>query len=156
MDWSTIASTVVGGLIGIASTLTAEWVRSRRDRETSGRAARLQLYGDYLAALSRTRSDLRAVARSADVPAEQRASRALEAFLGGGAYELRYQVAIVAPEDVVEASTAAFRELRLLRERLQEGALRSDPVYAEARQRWERAFGELRARIRADLATFGR
>ncbi|MGP3975919.1 hypothetical protein ACTWQF_18325 [Streptomyces sp. 8N114] len=77
-------------------------------------------------------------------------------FLGGGAYELRYQVAIVAPEEVVEASTIAFRELRLLRERLREGALRTDAAVAEARRRWKEAFGKLRTRIRADLGASGR
>lgn len=151
MDWSTLASTATGGLIGVVSTLTAAWVRSRRDRASADHADRRRLYGEYLAALSRTRSQLRATARDTEAPAGDRSARALSAFHDGGAYELRYQVAITAPDDVVEASTAAFRTLRDMRDLLQAGAVRTDPAYARLRDRWEDAFAELRARMRRDL-----
>ncbi|MER7411971.1 MULTISPECIES: hypothetical protein [Streptomyces] len=151
MDWGTLASTATGGLIGVVSTLSAEWFRTRRDRESTDHADRRRLYGEYLAALSHTRSELRATARDTAASAEERARRALDSFHTGGAYELRYQVAITAPESVVAASTEAFRALRDMRDLLHTGALRTDPAYAASRDRWEDAFAELRARIRCDL-----
>ncbi len=151
MNWGSLASTVLGAVVGIASTLLADRARARRSREEGDQAARRQVYGDYLAALARTRNQLRIAARSADTPTEERARTALEAFRDGNAYELRYQVAIVAPEAVVGASTAAFRALRDLRDLVEGGAVHTEEGYLELRDRWEDAFAELRAAMRSDV-----
>lgn len=97
MDWAPLVSTSLGAVIGIASTLATDQVRTRRGRQDNDQAARRQLYGDYLAALARTRNQLRMAARPAGLPAAERARRAAEAFHEGNAYELRYQIAVVAP-----------------------------------------------------------
>ncbi|MFJ9615925.1 hypothetical protein [Streptomyces noursei] len=151
MNWGSLASTVLGAVIGIASTLMADRARARRSRAEGDQAARRQLYGDYLAALARTRNHLRIAARSADTPAEERARMALEAFRDGNAYELRYQVAIVAPDAVVDASTTAFRALRDVRDVVEAGAVHTAREYLELRDRWEDTFAELRAAMRADV-----
>lgn len=151
MDWGVLASTSVGAVIGIATTLAADHLRAKRSRADADEAARRQLYGDYLAALARTRNQLRMAARPDGLPAEERTRRAAEAFHEGNAYELRYQIAVVAPREVVEASTMAFRSLRDLRDRVAEGANHTDQTYVVARERWESLLAQLRVAMRRDL-----
>lgn len=122
MDWGPLVSTSLGAVIGIASTLATDQIRTKRGREDKDQAARQQLYGDYLAALARTRNHLRMAARPSGLPDGERVRRAAEAFHEGNAYELRYQIAVVAPREVVEASTAAFRSLRDLRDLMEGGS----------------------------------
>lgn len=109
------------------------------------------LYAEYLAALSRTWNEIRQAARNATAPADERARAAAEAFKAGGAYELRYQVSITASDGVEQSSVAAFRALRDLRDLVESGVAYTEPEYREARRHWDRLFGELRLRIRADL-----
>lgn len=151
MGWGPLASTSLGAVIGIASTLATDQMRTRRGREDKDEAARRQLYGDYLAALARTRNHLRMAARSAGLDSGERGRRAVEAFFEGNAYELRYQIAIVAPAEVVEASTNAFRSLRDLRDLVEAGALHTDQSHVDARERWELLLAELRMSMRRDL-----
>ncbi|MEU1660674.1 hypothetical protein ABZ527_31825 [Streptomyces griseofuscus] len=151
MDWGPLVSTSLGALIGIASTLATDQIRTKRGREDKEQAARQQLYGDYLAALARTRNHLRMAARPTGLSVEERARRAAEAFHEGNAYELRYQIAVVAPRAVVETSTAVFRSLRDLRDRVEEGALHTSQDYIQARDRWELLLAELRMAMRRDL-----
>lgn len=151
MDWAPLVSTTLGAVIGIASTLATDRARTRRGRQDTDRAARQQLYGDYLAALARTRNQIRMAARPTALPAAERTRRAAEAFHEGNAYELRYQIAVVAPQPVVEASTAAFRALRDLRDHVEAGAHHTSPDYVQARDRWELLLTELRRTMRRDL-----
>ena len=109
------------------------------------------MYAEYLSALSRTRNELRLAARNPQVPPDERARIATEAFKSGGAYELRYQVAITAPPAVVEASTAAFRALRDLRDLVEAGTTHHEPDYIRSRDAWEDLFSDLRSQIRKDL-----
>lgn len=151
MDWGTLASTSLGAAIGIVSTLATDQIRTRRGREDKDEAARRQLYGDYLAALARTRNLLRMAARSAAIDPGERERSAARAFSEGNAYELRYQIAVVAPAEVVRASTDAFRSLRDLRDLVEAGALHTDQSYMDARERWELLLAELRKSMRRDL-----
>ncbi|MGP3980869.1 hypothetical protein [Streptomyces sp. KR80] len=82
---------------------------------------RRQLYGEYLAALTRTRNQLKDIAGSTALVGDERARQAGEAYREGGAYELRYQMAITAPAQVVGPSEDALRRLRDMRDRIQEG-----------------------------------
>ncbi|MER5639499.1 hypothetical protein ABT095_21385 [Kitasatospora sp. NPDC002227] len=151
MDWSSFASTALGAVIGVTSTLIADRVRWRRDHQDKQQAARRQLYADYLAALSRTYNEIREAARNTAAPDGDRARAAVAAFKEGGAYELRYQVSITAPETVEEPSVSAFRALRKLRDLVESGTKYDDPEYVAAREEWDDLFDGLRARIRADL-----
>ncbi len=151
MDWGPLATTALGALIGVSSTLASEqlrWVRRRRDAD---QAAKRALYADYLAALSRTRNELRLAGRLVDASAAERARRAADSFKEGGAYEMRYHVALVAPRPVVAASTTAFRALRDIRDAIEDGADRSDEYYRSGRDRWNEAFAALRQEMRRDL-----
>lgn len=74
-----------------------------------------------------------------------------ELFLAPGAYEIRHQLAIIAPEDVVEAARAAFVVLRDTRDLLVEGAAIESREYSELENRFDAAVAELRRVMRRDL-----
>ena len=96
MDWGPLLGTALGAVVGVGSTLVSDRVRWRRDRTARQRDMKRQLYGEYLAALMRTRNQLKDIA-SSSLATEDRALKAGEAFREGGAYELRYQMSITAP-----------------------------------------------------------
>ncbi|MEZ0064289.1 hypothetical protein ABIA32_000267 [Streptacidiphilus sp. MAP12-20] len=151
MEWSSFASTALGAVIGVTSTLVADRVRWRRDHLDKRQDRQRQLYADYLTALSRTGNEIREAARSSSLSAPERGRMAVEAFKSGGAYELRYQVSISAPDEVEQSSVAAFRALRNLRDLVESGTAHDEASYREARQHWDDTFSELRSHIRADL-----
>lgn len=108
------------------------------------------MYADYTAALSRIRTALNECAQ-ADIPAGERSLRVRELFLAPGAYEIRHQLAIVAPPEVVEAARSAFIVLRDTRDLLVNGSSLNDTAYMEMEERFDAAVAELRTVMRLDL-----
>ncbi|MFG2496884.1 hypothetical protein ACGFSB_01505 [Streptomyces sp. NPDC048441] len=68
-----------------------------------------------------------------------------------GAYEIRHQLAITAPHDVVEASRAAFVVLRDTRDLLMDSAAVESTAYRALEDRFDSAVAELRKIMRRDL-----
>ncbi|MER5918290.1 hypothetical protein ABT124_50755 [Streptomyces sp. NPDC001982] len=154
MDWIPLLSTAFGAVIGVAATLLADRVRARSNRQEEDRALRRRLYGDYLAALSLTRHNLRTAARSSSVSPAERVRMALDSFKEAGVYQARYQVSLVAHEPVVEASTSAFNALRSLRDLVEVGGgSHGDPAYRAAQDAWAACFATLRQCMRRDLGS---
>ena len=151
MDWSSPLSTLLGALIGVSSTLAVDRVRADRERLDKDKAVKRQVYADYLAALTRTRNELRSAARDPEAAPEDCRRTAVEALRDGGAYELRYQVAVLAPTAVDQASVDAFHALRDMHDLVEEGAVHTDPDYREAHRRWDERFTSLRELVRKDL-----
>ncbi|MFC8826640.1 hypothetical protein ACFT9I_15005 [Streptomyces sp. NPDC057137] len=87
----------------------------------------------------------------ADIPAEERPQRVRELFLAPGAYEIRHQLAIVAPHVVVEAARTAFVVLRDTRDLLLRGPAIDNAAYTELENRFDTAVAELRSVMRRDL-----
>ncbi|MFJ9676824.1 hypothetical protein ACIRP2_02025 [Streptomyces sp. NPDC101194] len=125
MDWGTLLGTALGALVGVGSTLIVDRLRWQRDQTARQRDIKRQLYGEYLAALMRTRNQLKDIA-SSSLAAQDRALQAGEAFREGGAYELRYQMSITASAVVAEHSDASLRRLRDVRNQIREGATGDD------------------------------
>ncbi|MEV8362564.1 hypothetical protein [Streptomyces niveus] len=150
MEWISLASTALGAAIGVGSTLLADRVRWRRERAGQNLDVRRQMYADYTAALSRIRTALNECAQ-ADIPAGERSLRVRELFLAPGAYEIRHQLAIVAPPEVVEAARTAFIVLRDTRDLLVNGSSLNDRAYMEMEERFDAAVAELRTVMRLDL-----
>lgn len=147
-----LLTTVLGAVIGVGATLVADLTRASRSQREGDRASKRQAYGDYLAALSLTRHNLRVAARSSVASVDDRARLAFDAFKDAKAYEMRYQVALVAPDQVIEASTSAFNALRSLRDLVEGGGgTHDDPAYRAAQDQWANRFAELRHRMRSDL-----
>ncbi|MFH9121464.1 hypothetical protein [Streptomyces globisporus] len=150
MEWIPLVSTALGAAIGIGSTLLADRARWRRDRAGQDLDVRRQLYADYTAALSRIRTALNECAQE-DIPTAERTRRVREEFLTPGAYEIRHQLAIVAPPEIVGAARAAFVVLRDTRDLLAAGASVDDAAYADLEERFDSAVAALRTVMRLDL-----
>ncbi len=144
---------MAGALIGIGSTMVADRSRWKRDRRDHEQDVKRQVYAEYMAALSRSRREIRFAASEPGMEVEQRAQLARESFNGGSKYELRYQISVIAPEDVVDAAATAFHALRDLQDRVTEGHLRDSKPYALAREEYDRSFADLRHRIRSDIGS---
>ncbi|OXY83976.1 hypothetical protein [Streptomyces sp. 2R] len=130
MEWISLASTALGAGIGIGSTLLVDRVRWRRERAGHDLDVRRQMYADYTA---------------------ERPRRVREVFLTPGAYEIRHQLAIVAPPEIVEAARSAFVALRGTRDLLVAGAAADDAAYVELEGMFDAAVAELRTVMRLDL-----
>ncbi|MEE1736941.1 hypothetical protein PUR49_10575 [Streptomyces sp. BE147] len=150
MEWISPVSTALGAVIGVGSTLLTDRFRWRRERAGQNLDTRRQLYADYTASLSRIRTALNECART-NIPAEERPRRVRELFLAPGAYEIRHQLAIIAPREVVEAARSAFVVLRDTRDLLVEGATADSRAYGELEERFDAAVVELRDVMRRDL-----
>jgi hypothetical protein len=150
MEWISPVSTLLGAVIGVGSTLMADRISWRRDRAGQSLDVRRQLYADYTAALSRMRTALNECVQ-ADFPVEERPQRVRELFLAPGAYEIRHQLAITAPHDVVEASRSAFVVLRDTRDLLMDSAAVDGTAYRALEDRFDSAVAELRKIMRRDL-----
>jgi hypothetical protein len=151
VQWSSLIGAIVGALIGVSATLASEHLRWRRGRQDSDKATKRETYADYLAALALTRNELRLAALKDSTPLPQRSKRAAEAFSTGRAYELRYQVALIAPTEVTAASDDAFRSLRNLRDLVEDGTIRTNSAYIGQKAVWDAAFAALRDRMKVDL-----
>ncbi|WP_329230920.1 hypothetical protein OG488_19390 [Streptomyces sp. NBC_01460] len=150
MEWIPLVSTALGAAIGVGSTLLADRARWRRDRAGQDLDVRRQLYADYTAALSRIRTALNECAQE-DIPTAERTRKVREVFLTPGAYEIRHQLAIVAPPEIVDAARSAFVVLRDTRDLLAAGASVDDAAYADLEERFDAAVAALRTLMRLDL-----
>ncbi|MEU1330168.1 hypothetical protein [Streptomyces sp. NPDC005865] len=154
MEWISPVSTALGAAIGIGSTLVTDRLRWRRERAGQSLDVRRQLYAEYTAALSRTRTALDECVHD-HMSVEERPQRVRELFLAPGAYELRHQLAITAPHEVVEAARTAFVVLRDTRDLLMGGTTVDSPAYRELEDEFDAAVGELRTLMRRDLGAPG-
>lgn len=158
MDWLPLATAALGGLIGAGSTLTADRLRWRRDiaerqraEQAQQRATRHEIYAEYLTALSRIRNGLRESAHDSATPLEEKASQIQAAFLESGAYELRFQVQLVAPPAVVQHAEGSYKSLRRLRTAIEDGASFQDIEYLERRDHYHDQLTQLKEALRNDL-----
>jgi len=162
MDWLPLASVALGGALGSGSTLLADRLRWRREREVRQNdlarehadrqtAIRREIYTQYLAALSKVRNGLREMAHMPTVSEQDRANKIREVFLSSGAYELRFQVQLSAPAELVVLAESVYKSLRSLRMRIEGGATFDDERYLAARDAYHLALQNLRTAMRADL-----
>ncbi|MFF7983555.1 hypothetical protein ACFZDK_31320 [Streptomyces sp. NPDC007901] len=152
MDLGTLVSTVTGAAIGVGATSLADWSKWRREQAERRSAVKRELYAAYLAAVARSWNDIRAVVVNGTEPWPQRASLAGDVYRSGGVYELRYQISITAPPDIVALSDQVMRGMRDLVRRLEEGETFSDwTELRNANRPWFDAFDTMRARMRLDL-----
>jgi hypothetical protein len=150
---ASLATTALGALIGVGSTQLVERTRAKAAREERDVTVKRNVYSEYLAALWTGRNGLRRAARDASVPEAERSRLAADAFRESKIYELRYQVAIAAPQTVVDASKQAFVALRDLRNAIEAGALHTDAEYLSLSGVWDGRAMHLMTAMREDLGT---
>lgn len=155
VDWGTLAGTALGAVLGVSTTLFAERSRWQRENSARERAVRQQLYAEYLGALSLTTHRLRDLRRSADLTREERRREAGEILGSTNAYQLRYQMLIIAPEHLGDTADQAFMRIRDLRDRFDGPDITADPEWPSAMHAVSRTLDALRAAMRADLTSSG-
>ncbi|WP_406477261.1 hypothetical protein [Streptomyces sp. NBC_01615] len=150
MDWGTLAGTTLGAVLGVR-TLLGERSRWRRENTSHERAAKQQLYGEYLAALWLTKHGLRHLKRSIGLSREERIQQAGEILGSANAFQLLYQMHIMAPEPLGDVADQTFLRLRHLRDRFDEPDVSTDPEWSATQGALGEALEALRRAMRSDL-----
>ncbi|MER7930006.1 hypothetical protein ABTY96_43930 [Streptomyces sp. NPDC096057] len=151
MDWGTLAGTALGALLGVSTTLVGERSRWRREDASRERAAKRQLYSEYLGALWLTQHRLRDLQRSTALTREERIKQSGEILGAANAFQLLYEMRIMAPEPLDEVATQAFRKLIHLRDRFEEPDVTTDPEWPATRAALSEALETLRQAMRSDV-----
>ncbi|WP_030018665.1 hypothetical protein [Streptomyces monomycini] len=144
MDWGTLAGTALGALLGVSTTLLGERSRWHRENTSRERAAKQQLYSEYLAALWLTRHRLRDLQRSTELTWEERREQSGEILGAANAFQLLYQMRIMAPESLDDVAVHAFRRLLRLRDRFDEPDVNRDPGWSTTQAALSEALEALR------------
>lgn len=153
VDWGTLAGTALGALLGVSTTLLGERSRWHREHASRERAAKQRLYGEYLAALWLTRHRLRDPQRSAELTREERRERSGDVLGAADAFQLLYQMRIMAPDSLDAAAVHAFRRLLRLRDRFDEPDVSRDPEWSQTQAALGEALESLRQAMRSDLGS---
>jgi hypothetical protein len=153
VDWGTLAGTALGAVLGVSTTLLGERSRWHREHASRERAARQQLYSDYLAALWLTRHRLRDLQRSTTLTRAERIEQSGEILGAANAFPLLYQMRIMAPEPLGDLAAQAFRNLLRLRDRFDEPDVSTDPQWSATQTALSEALETLQWAMRSDLSS---
>lgn len=156
MDWTTLLATLLGAAIAMVTSVGVEIRKDRHDTDAEWRRTRREIYADYLTALSQARWELSGVAGEDGLSPDARRTAANTIF--AHCYQVRHQLELYAPEDVLEPALAYFRTLRAFRNAVRDG-LRdvvpepdADDEYAGHVRQVKEVFGRCRDAMRADIA----
>ncbi|MEV6880045.1 hypothetical protein [Amycolatopsis sp. NPDC051128] len=152
MNWGTLVATALGTILGAGSTLAVDRSRWRRDHHSREHLARRELYGQYLASLALATHQLRDLRRPGALTADERMRRAGEVLSESGAYQLRYQMLITAPDDLEAPTEEAFASIRRLRDRFDEPDVGADALWDSTLGAVSDAILSLKQAMRDDLA----
>jgi hypothetical protein len=152
VDWGTIIGTVTGAIIGVGSTSLVDRSRWRREQVARQTSIKRELYAAYLAAVAKSWSEIRATVIDSDEAWPERARLATLAYRNGRVYELRYQMSITAPPNIVALSDETMRGLRTLTEKLIAGQTYNtwDELKTD-NQAWFDSFNSMRRMMRLEL-----
>ncbi|MEU6098588.1 hypothetical protein [Streptomyces sp. NPDC047079] len=152
MDWLAPVNTLIGAGIGVGSTLLADRLRWRRDRAALNEDTRRQTYAAFMGALSDVYQRLNVLARDGR-PAEEAQPAAHEVFASGNLYPLRYEIALIAPWEVMDSANQAFWRVRDLRDVVATGAGRQTPDFGRHLHAYLAAAEKAQVAMRRDLGT---
>ncbi|MGI5409434.1 hypothetical protein ACQEV9_21890 [Streptomyces chartreusis] len=151
MDWTTLAGTALGALVGIGSTLLADRARWRRDLADRTRQERRQI---YVTVLTKYRLAYEGMYAAAAGHAEggTREASVREAFRASGCDEARETALICAPQEMSDVLENVYATLRDLQDVFSAGEPPLDsPELQERRLKHAKAVWAARAAIRRDL-----
>lgn len=153
MDWTTLAGTALGALVGVGSTLLADRVRWRRDVADRTRQERKQIYVTVLTKYRVAYEAMHAAAvagRGQDDGARETSVR--EAFRASGCDEARETALICAPQEMSDVLEKVYATLRDLQDAFAAGDPPLDsPELQERRLQHAEAVWAARAAMRRDL-----
>jgi hypothetical protein len=133
-QWIAVVGTALGAVIGLGSAFATDRIRWKRELLKDRRGVRRELYSAYIAALTEIHESMRAISGDEQLTAAERARNVHAAFQAGGPYKLRYQIAILADQAVLDASEAAFKQMRDIRDICVSGRRIESPQYQAQRE----------------------
>ncbi|MFI7410489.1 hypothetical protein ACIBU0_17685 [Streptomyces sp. NPDC049627] len=153
MDWTTLAATALGALVGVGSTLLADRARWRRDMADRTRQERKQIYVTVLTKYRLAYEAMHAAAvagRGQDDGARETSVR--EAFRSSGCDEARETALICAPQEMSDVLENVYATLRDLQDAFAAGDPPLDSPELQARRlKHAEAVWAARAAMRRDL-----
>ncbi|MFJ4845526.1 MULTISPECIES: hypothetical protein [unclassified Streptomyces] len=152
MDWLAPVNTLLGAAIGVGATLLADRLRWRRDRAALHQDTRRQAYAAFMGALAEAYAQLWEIAH-AGRPADEARAAAHQVFASSTLYPLRYELALIAPWEVMDPVNQAFWKVRSLRDLVGGGAGTEDPGFGRHVHDYLAAAEEAQAAMRRDLGT---
>ncbi|WP_141726886.1 hypothetical protein [Streptomyces niveus] len=151
MQWTTLVATILGATIAMGSTVLVEVRKDRREASGEWRRNKRELYGAYLATLAQVRSELQLLVLNRSLPDSERIVVARQSF--ARCYELRYQLEVFAPSQVVEPALVYFRSVRRLRDATGEGLEDGTEECAHIFREVMNALANVRTAMRLDMGT---
>lgn len=127
MQWSTLAATAVGTVLGVFATLVADHVRWRRDRSERDRETVRAAFTEYLTALSTARD-----AFSRAEPAPERVGKGHVEIGEHGVYAAQHRLELVAQPAVVDKAGRATLSVLDLHDAVVAGYTSNSPEYVSA------------------------
>lgn len=151
-EWTAQIGTVIGAAIGISATVLAERLQWRRDKSDQWRQSRRELYAGFLAGLTEAHGRIRAASYVGPHPDGYDTDTAIqEAFRASRVFELRHQLALIAPRNVARAADEAFYGMTTIRNVLRKGAPLQSAEYDDAVAAYRPKLLGLRDAMRVDL-----
>ncbi len=148
-----VFGTALGALIGLSSAILNEQFRWRREQVKDRAAVRRQLYSEYVAALTEVHENMRTLSRTDTLSRADLHQAVYEAFNAGGPYKLRYQMALVAGQQVLDAAEVAFRRMRDIRDLFAGGGKIEDDEYQTQRTSWGIELRSMQRAMRNELGS---
>jgi hypothetical protein len=151
MAWTSLASTALGALIALLATITGERFKWRREQASDRRKQLHQTYSGFLAALTDAHEQMRAETLTGHPTSQARSTAIFDAFRAARCYHFRYELAIVAEQDVLDSAEDAFKVMRDIRDQLaQDGSVETEQ-YSDLRRTYGAGLRELQRRMRMEL-----
>ncbi|GGT57303.1 hypothetical protein GCM10010271_71280 [Streptomyces kurssanovii] len=152
MEWTTLAGTGLGAIVGVGATLLADRVRWKRESRAREQETLRLLYVTYLEAIASARDEISRASADVGQPLTERGLAAHQAMRDHEVFAKQYQLELSAPPAVVELVVSATQGLVDYRDAVVSGATREDDACTAARRAFRAARKTLMDAMRATLA----
>lgn len=151
MTWIPLLATLTGAVIAMGSALLVERRKTQREMAAEWRRTRRELYAKFLAAHAQAGSDLRSIAATPSLDADDRYRQTRAAYTH--CYVSRHELELLAPHTVVELAEECSRAVRMMRDAVSAGALLDSDQFEELTRRYLELRLETRDAMRSDIWT---
>ncbi|MGW3208723.1 hypothetical protein [Streptomyces sp. NPDC001135] len=129
-----LLATLIGAVIAMGSALLVERRKAQRETAAEWRRTRRELYAKFLAAHAQAGSDLRNIAATPGLDADERYRRARAAYTH--CYASRHELELLAPRTVVDPAEECSRAVRMMRDAVSAGARLDSDEFTELTRKY--------------------
>ncbi|MFD6163030.1 hypothetical protein ACFWF7_43685 [Nocardia sp. NPDC060256] len=155
MEWVAVVGTLSGAAVGAGTTLLVDLIKARRDRSQRFQDAQRGVYAKYLEALVKTDIAVQALAMSQATPLSN--ADATAAFRSHQLVAARFELELVAPQEITDAAEVAYDALNAVRVTLTTTSVTvghrgvGSPEWLAVHEPFRMALDSLRQAMRAGL-----